>query len=398
MKTLNIIQKSTPILAFLLLFILSIFIFIIFFILKHIATINGSFIADVPFENIKEWGAVGDMFGSVNAFFSGLTVVGVFVAIYYQRKELQAVKKEFKTQNENLKLQQFENTFFNLLENFNAFKTSLKFKDYKGIYAIEKLLQKTELGGATECRNDYHIRAFNYLNNSDYERGYNLNALTIMGPYFSQLYRIIKFIDSTEGVDEDKKKEYAKIVRAQLNWAEIKFLAYNCLSIHGRKNFKPLVEKYALLKNLDYRDYKNVLDSKKIYKEKLGESGVNLDLFLKKEKSFNAGFDFDFSNNTLDENYNLQEAIYNQCINQRVEYKTDKNKKLNEFCTYLAESLNIICDYQPKFKDQFIRGEKDISYFVEEVQSLYLNTDFYEPRAFGVDDYDSIEGSSYYSI
>src|SRR5687768_11681898 len=67
-------------------------------------------------------GQFGDMFGAINALFSGLAFAGIIITILLQgrelalqRNELSLTRKEFKQQNETLWLQRFENTFFNLL-------------------------------------------------------------------------------------------------------------------------------------------------------------------------------------------------------------------------------------------------------------------------------------------
>jgi len=49
------------------------------------------------------------MFGAVNALFSGLALCGIILSIYLQNRELRAQQDEFKKQN-------FENTFFKLIE------------------------------------------------------------------------------------------------------------------------------------------------------------------------------------------------------------------------------------------------------------------------------------------
>src|SRR5689334_15440351 len=65
-----------------------------------------------------EQGQFGDMFGAVNALFSGLAFAGIIYTILLQReelgaqrKELKQTRKEFKIQNATLKQQRFENTF-----------------------------------------------------------------------------------------------------------------------------------------------------------------------------------------------------------------------------------------------------------------------------------------------
>ena len=76
-----------------------------------------------------ERGTFGDMFGAVNALFSGLAFAGLIVTLLYQkeelklqreelkdtRNELNAQKLEFQEQNKTMKRQRFENTFFNML-------------------------------------------------------------------------------------------------------------------------------------------------------------------------------------------------------------------------------------------------------------------------------------------
>ncbi|MFZ2951109.1 MAG: hypothetical protein WA003_16660 [Desulfuromonadaceae bacterium] len=74
-------------------------------------------------------GTFGDMFGAVNALFSGLAFGGVIYAILLQRKELalqrseleltrnelEGQKLQLKAQNKTLEKENFENTFFLLL-------------------------------------------------------------------------------------------------------------------------------------------------------------------------------------------------------------------------------------------------------------------------------------------
>jgi hypothetical protein len=67
--------------------------------------------------------------------------------------------------------------------------------------------------------------------------------------YFRTYYHLIKFIDNSE---IKNKRQYASIARAQLSSYEQVILFYNCLHDNGNEKFKPLIEKYALLKNLDH--------------------------------------------------------------------------------------------------------------------------------------------------
>jgi len=69
-----------------------------------------------------EAGQFGDMFGAVNALFSGMALAGVVVAIWLQSRELALQRKELRSQKEQLQrqgdtshLQRLETTFFQLL-------------------------------------------------------------------------------------------------------------------------------------------------------------------------------------------------------------------------------------------------------------------------------------------
>lgn len=86
--------------------------------------IGAWFITYIYLKDSDDRGTFGDMFGSINALYSGFALGGIILTIYlqkkelgYQRKELRQTRKEFEIQNETLRLQKFENTFFNLISN-----------------------------------------------------------------------------------------------------------------------------------------------------------------------------------------------------------------------------------------------------------------------------------------
>lgn len=65
------------------------------------------------------------------------------------------------------------------------------------------------------------------------------------------MYNAIKIIDSTKLLDEREKKEYIKILRAQLSNAELYVLFFNLLSRFGKKWVNnEYVSKYEIIQNL----------------------------------------------------------------------------------------------------------------------------------------------------
>lgn len=68
-------------------------------------------------------GTHGDMFGAVNAIFSGLAFAGIIISLYLQRidlknqfDEIRQTNEEFKIQNETLQVQKFENQYYKMID------------------------------------------------------------------------------------------------------------------------------------------------------------------------------------------------------------------------------------------------------------------------------------------
>ena len=78
-----------------------------------------------------------------------------------------------------------------------------------------------------------------------------------LGPYFRTLYHIFKFVDRDEAITTQEKIDYANVARAQLSRFELAFMFYNCLTPYGEK-FKPLIERYGLLKHINVADLPNI--------------------------------------------------------------------------------------------------------------------------------------------
>lgn len=201
-------------------------------------------------------GQFGDMFGFANAFFSALAFAGVIIAILLQRDELGLQRKELiqtrveirgqkeqlKAQAETLKKQNLENTFFQLLRFHQEILQSIEYNG-KGRAAMRKIIQilRQRLAATKVGSAEARIKA-TYM---DFHQIFQDQT----GHYFRNLYHILKFVNESQAEPEDKKL-YSRLVRAQLSSQELVLLFYNCLSELGSEKFKPLVEKYAMLKHV----------------------------------------------------------------------------------------------------------------------------------------------------
>ena len=209
-------------------------------------------------------GTFGDMFGSVNALFSGFAFVGVIYAILLQSKELKLQRKELRftrdelegqkiqmeAQNATLIKQNFENTFFELLKIHNDITNGIDLIDgnhritqgrdcFKVFYnRFKKLWGRNTEKFKGECELDR-------INNTylSFYEGHQAE----FGHYFRSLYNIVKLVD---GSNMEDKRLYTNLIRAQLSSFELALLFYNSLSNMGAEKFKPLIEEYSLLKTV----------------------------------------------------------------------------------------------------------------------------------------------------
>ncbi|SNR15943.1 putative phage abortive infection protein [Tenacibaculum jejuense] len=191
-----------------------------------------------------------------------------------QREELSETRKVFNIQSETLKKQQFESTFFNLVNLHHEIVNSIdlqsrvdKYQGFEKIFARgltdgeknEKVIQITT---GRDCfvkfckgfRNTYRENKEanpemkeRELCNKSYLEYYEKHH-SDLGHYFRNLYHIFKFIKNSDEVD---KKRYTSLVRAQLSNDELFLLFYNSSSDFGKDKFLPLIEEFHLLKNLN---------------------------------------------------------------------------------------------------------------------------------------------------
>lgn len=186
-------------------------------------------------------------------------------------EEMKAQRMEFEDQNKTLKVQRFENTFFQMVNLHHDIVNAMSARsggvgaEMTGRKSFEALYTALEARYRGLINNSSQYE--NYKNKSFSDQiqilwnGFYSNNENVLGHYFRNLYRIIKYIDETNLIDSfDEKKVYIGIIRAQLSSTELRFLLHNSLGSHGEK-FLILMYKYDLLDNLNI----NKLIKKEIY-------------------------------------------------------------------------------------------------------------------------------------
>lgn len=219
-----------------------------------------------------ERGTFGDMFGAVNALFSGLAFAGVIIAIFLQRKELEFQREEleltrgefekqteeFEKQNDNLNIQRFENTFFNMLDLLNEIVRNITSIDGNGQKAFRVFRKDWKPKRGPGDANPYE----RYSRFNEVSKREKVTVMRILinkqhlEQYFRVIYTTLKFIEESKLIYKDKKR-YSNILRSQLSNDELFFLGYNCIIEKGFIPFKMLLEKYTFLKHLpqNEKDY-----------------------------------------------------------------------------------------------------------------------------------------------
>lgn len=212
--------------------------------------------------NLDNASKIGDFIGGfVGVIFTLVGVLLLYETLALQRKELTDSRKVFEKQ-------QFENTFFSLLDLYQNIVNSLHYEDFTGIQSTGKEFFKTQKA----------LCIFNYTPSDSFYKN-RLHAIETytkfyiehkesISHYFRTLYRIFRIIEVADLSLEDKIF-YAKIVRAQLSESELFMINYNACTPYGKK-FRPIIVSYNLIKHLpilerlEFSEWRNKISPEKV--------------------------------------------------------------------------------------------------------------------------------------
>jgi len=203
--------------------------------------------------NGQNLGTLGDFLGgTLNPILTFLTFVGLIVTIIFQQREVHNAKietgkmeRERREDRDRAEKQQFEATFFQMLNYHNSIVNS---------FDVHRGQPKGTLTGR-ECFKfffDNMQRAYN-SNVSSTERERAMNAYDSvwkvfqkdLAHYYRFLYNLVRFVNQSKF----PKTKYIRIMRAQLSDFEMSMLLYNGLTKEGAR-FKEYIELFTLFDNL----------------------------------------------------------------------------------------------------------------------------------------------------
>lgn len=193
--------------------------------------------------NFSNTGTFGDSFGPISALMASLAALAAFSALHEQKQESKNAELREATREKQDAIRAFENTFFNLVGFFE--KTVSQTDIDRG--ASQNMKSGRDAFSHIYKRIEYESKPYG----SDHLNIYNnyfKKYINDLAHYFRLFYNIIVFIDNS---DIKNKYFYIKIFRSLLSDSELALIALNCaFHAEGRKNLKPLVEKYGILNNL----------------------------------------------------------------------------------------------------------------------------------------------------
>ena len=261
------------------------------------------------------WGQFGDFIGGIVNPLVGLgTIFLLVLTLLDQKEELASQREQLKLQTEEtrnsvvalnsqlaaMKTQAFEQSFFAWLASYRELLTSVTASPDRSIIGREALERlRTNFNGAHAQRETLPGSSFNEMIDDQFDdsplKNYDelianalkadpvsikilhkrldksLNAYeklfksrrSSLDALFRTLYRLFSWID-TSGMSDEQRWHYSSLVRSQLSSAEMIFLMYNGMTSSGKK-FTCLIEKYALLDNLDESSDELVAAAKKVF-------------------------------------------------------------------------------------------------------------------------------------
>lgn len=321
-------------------------------------------------------GQFGDKFGAVNALFSGLAFAGLIFTIILQKNELALQRKELslthdelkgqkeqlEEQNKTLKIQRFENTFFNMMELQQQIVNELSTNQTE---EIRKDMWEGYISFSRDYPVDQNIRGRNLffhafcnilhelkVNSDGVEKlrgmkevlemhGFSLyekmTTPTYFDHYFRHLYTILQFIDKENKkeerdmiISEEELYNYAKILRATLSRHELVWLYYNGLSEYGNNKLKLLIERYCLLNNIR----KDLLTLSKENMDKINQLGLTVDDL--KAKGF-SGTDYEFF---LTSEWGDKTKYHLSAFYKSVQKQKEGRKLVEDWNNYFEERRN----------------------------------------------------------
>ncbi|WP_419810675.1 putative phage abortive infection protein [Bacterioplanoides sp.] len=229
----------------------------------------------MPEEQSAAWGQMGDFFGGVlNPTFSFISLIALLITIAYQVKELSYTRKELELsryeiaqstkalegQEASLKLQNFENTFFRLIE--------LHISNLNNASVPSDLQHEGKVTGLMSFARLNRFLVKHYLNSREvnYAEIFKIasrQAKFTSSGYFSTVYRVLEFIKLSDS-DLGGPDLYFDIFRSQFSNLELQALYFYAL-VPSNNDLKQIFEETGFFYDFDYSELSQIPGLREAY-------------------------------------------------------------------------------------------------------------------------------------
>ncbi|MCT7650951.1 putative phage abortive infection protein [Aliarcobacter butzleri] len=247
-------------------------------------------------EEIEELGQMGDFFGgTLNPILAFFSFCLLLITIKIQNKELKNSTDELAKssqalteQSKSLIKQNFETTFFNMINLHNEIVNNSSLSMFKNYFELKQeavpvfrhshiipeerkiyfykidnskvnIVEDKEYNGRKsfyklfEILNQFikdHINS-NNNNPTGLYNAFHSEYSQIINHYFRNLYHILRIVDEEDDFDIDKKKYYTSILRAQISNYELALIFMNAIYKEGDSKLFPLLVKFEFMEPLN---------------------------------------------------------------------------------------------------------------------------------------------------
>lgn len=184
-----------------------------------------------------------DVFNAVNSLFAALAFAAIIYTVNQQkdelalqRKELADTRKEFELQNQTLRKQRFESTFFSMLSLHHEITSKISlpsgsgefigrqaiwliYENFKGIY-----LERIRAEGNPPIRSETAEKHISFIADSFFKT--YIDNERHLRHYFRNLATLITFVHQSDLVAKNERGLYYDIITSQVNSDEIALMHY----------------------------------------------------------------------------------------------------------------------------------------------------------------------------
>ena len=169
------------------------------------------------FCSMEERGQFGDMFGAVNALFSGLAFAGLIITLILQKRELTFQRDDLKQTRKEFFEVKGSDVFIKLYMEQNNFNDNRGLKGFLSVHGIDELL--------------------------------SYPGISVLNHYFNFFDGILRYVDTSDLLEDGERYQYIVMLRNMLSDNERNLLFYYYASCGGWH--KDIAEQYALFYDIN---------------------------------------------------------------------------------------------------------------------------------------------------